>query len=105
LVFWPMRWWLASTLSMTSTRWWSTKRFSPTKLSSQETSTSNYSALTCSRNAKSLVKHLLEPDVTLRYGELKEGVNQIKNHRWFKQMDWHKLSQKKLPVPYLPQIG
>jgi len=20
-------------------------------------------------------------------------------------MDWHKLSQKKLPVPYLPQIG
>jgi len=51
------------------------------------------------------VKHLLEPDVTLRYGELKEGVNQIKNHRWFKTMDWHKLSQKKLPVPYLPQIG
>jgi len=51
------------------------------------------------------VKHLLEPDVTLRYGELKEGVNQIKNHRWFKQMDWFKLGQKKLPVPYLPQIG
>ena len=44
------------------------------------------------KDAKSLIKHLLDPDVTKRYGCLKDGVNDIKNHRWFKNMDWHKLS-------------
>ena len=57
------------------------------------------------RNAKSIVKHLLVADVTKRYGCLKNGANDIKNHRWFKTLDWFKLSQKKLPVPFLPQIG
>jgi len=57
------------------------------------------------KNAKSLVKHLLVADVTLRYGCLKNGSNDIKDHRWFKNLDWYKLSVKKLPAPYLPQIG
>jgi protein kinase A len=57
------------------------------------------------KNAKSLVKHLLVADVTKRYGCLKNGANDIKNHRWFKNMDWYKLGQKKLPAPYLPTIG
>ena len=52
-----------------------------------------------------MVKHLLVADVTKRYGCLKAGSNDIKNHRWFKTLDWFKLSQKKLPTPFLPQIG
>lgn len=44
------------------------------------------------KNAKSLVKHLLVADVTKRYGCLKNGANDIKNHRWFKTMDWYKVS-------------
>ena len=28
--------------------------------------------------------------------------NDIKNHRWFKSLDWYKLSQKKIPAPFLP---
>jgi hypothetical protein len=51
------------------------------------------------------VKHLLVSDVTKRYGCLKNGANDIKNHRWFKALDWFKVSQKKLPAPFLPQIG
>lgn len=54
------------------------------------------------RNAKSLVKHLLVADVTKRYGCLKNGANDIKNHRWFKNLDWYKLSQRKVPAPYIP---
>ena len=57
------------------------------------------------RNAKSLVKHLLVADVTKRYGCLKNGANDIKNHRWFKNLDWYKLSQRKVPAPYIPQIS
>ena len=55
-------------------------------------------------NAKSLVKHLLVADVTQRYGCMKKGVNDIKNHRFFKHLDWYKLTQKKIPASYIPKI-
>ena len=55
-------------------------------------------------NAKSLVKHLLVADVTQRYGCMKKGVNDIKNHRFFKHLDWYKLTQKKIPAAYIPKI-
>lgn len=58
-----------------------------------------------SRDAKSLVKHLLVADVTKRYGCLRNGANDIKNHRWFKPLDWFRLGQKQLPVPFIPQVG
>jgi hypothetical protein len=51
------------------------------------------------------VKHLLTADVTKRYGCLKNGANDIKNHRWFKSIDWYKLGQKKMSANYLPTIG
>lgn len=40
------------------------------------------------RSAKSLVKHLLVADLSKRYGNLKRGSEDIKRHRWFKQLDW-----------------
>jgi serine/threonine protein kinase len=55
-------------------------------------------------NAKSLVKHLLEGDLTKRYGNLKGGVNDIRNHRLFKGLDWDKLKSKELPPPYVPKV-
>ena len=39
------------------------------------------------KNGKSLVKHLLVSDLTKRYGNLKNGVNDIKNHRFFSGLD------------------
>jgi hypothetical protein len=41
------------------------------------------------KNAKSLVKHLLVADLSKRYGNLKNGANDIKNHRWFAGIDWN----------------
>ena len=55
-------------------------------------------------NAKSLVKHLLESDLTKRYGNLKGGVKDIKNHRFFKEMDWDKLLAKDIPPMYVPKV-
>jgi serine/threonine protein kinase len=55
-------------------------------------------------NAKSLVKHLLEADLTKRYGNLKRGVKDIKGHRFFKDLDWEKLLEKELPPPYKPKV-
>jgi len=55
-------------------------------------------------NAKSLVKHLLEADLTKRYGNLKGGVNDIKEHRLFKTLDFSKLLAKTLTPPYVPKV-
>ena len=57
-----------------------------------------------SRNAKSLVKHLVVADLSKRYGNLKRGVNDIKKHRWFKSLDWQALVEKRIPVPYKPIV-
>merc|ERR1711981_1227929 len=56
------------------------------------------------RDAKSLVKHLLVADLSKRYGNLKRGVQDIKKHRWFKNLDWKTLIEKRLPVPYKPIV-
>ena len=55
-------------------------------------------------NAKSLVKHLLESDLTKRYGNLKGGVKDIKGHRFFKELNWEKLINMELTPPYIPKV-
>ena len=56
-------------------------------------------------NAKSLVKHLLVIDLSKRYGNLKNGVNDIKNHRFFKDFDFRLLINKKLKGPFIPKVS
>ena len=56
-------------------------------------------------NAKSLVKHLLVQDLSKRYGNLKAGVNDIKNHRFFKELDWSALVKYKLKAPFVPNVS
>ena len=55
-------------------------------------------------NAKSLIKHLLDQDLTKRYGNLKNGVKDITGHRFFKNFEWNKLLEKDLPPPYVPKV-
>jgi hypothetical protein len=35
------------------------------------------------KNAKDLIKGLLQPDITKRLGGLKNGVEDVKRHKWF----------------------
>ena len=56
-------------------------------------------------NAKSLVKHLLEQDLSKRYGNLKGGVNDIKNHRFFKNLDWNAVISYKVKPSYVPKVS
>lgn len=48
--------------------------------------------------AKDLVKKLLVPDRTKRMGNMKNGSDDIKRHRWFKHLDWDDVYNKKLTV-------
>jgi len=56
------------------------------------------------REAKSLIKHLLQGDLSKRYGNLKGGVKDIKEHRFFKGLSWDDLLGKKIKAPYLPPL-
>ncbi|XJO72278.1 hypothetical protein BDV3_003416 [Batrachochytrium dendrobatidis] len=53
---------------------------------------------------KDIVKRLLQLDLTKRFGNLKGGVSDIKNHRWFAGLDWAKLLALDIPAPYIPPI-
>jgi protein kinase A len=55
-------------------------------------------------DAKSLVRHLLVNDLTKRYGNLKNGVNDIKNHRYLNSINFSNLLAKKVSPPFRPVV-
>jgi len=56
------------------------------------------------KDAKVLVKKLLTADLGKRFGNLKNGVDDIKTCKWFKDMRWDKLLDKELSPPYKPSV-
>lgn len=55
-----------------------------------------------SSDLKDLLRNLLQVDLTKRFGNLKNGVNDIKNHKWFATTDWIAIYQRKVGPPPLP---
>jgi serine/threonine protein kinase len=55
--------------------------------------------------AKDLLKRLLTSDLSKRYGNLKDGSNDIKSHPWFKGIDWDKLIKLEVQAPYIPKVS
>merc|ERR1712006_62900 len=56
------------------------------------------------KNAKGLVKKLLTADLGKRYGNLKNGVDDIKTHKWFKDINWEDLLAKKEEAVFKPTV-
>merc|ERR1712024_159421 len=56
-----------------------------------------------SEDAKDLMKKIFVCKISLRLGCLEGGISDIKNHLWLKDMDFRKLSDKKLDAPWLPK--
>ncbi|CAL1173421.1 unnamed protein product [Cladocopium goreaui] len=56
------------------------------------------------KEAKSLVKKLLTPDLGKRFGNLKNGAADIKEHKWFKDLSWEDLVAKKIEAPFKPAV-
>jgi protein kinase A len=57
------------------------------------------------KNAKALVKKLLVADLSKRYGNLKNGAEDVKKHKWFELTHWEHLLQKKVPPPFKPKVA
>lgn len=51
-----------------------------------------------------LISKLLCLDLTKRYGNLKGGVNDIKNHPWYADVDWERVKRLEVSPPYIPKI-
>jgi len=56
-------------------------------------------------SAKDLISQLLQTDLTKRFGNLKDGVDDIKNHKWFAGVDWEAMKELNAPPPFLPTVG
>ena len=57
-----------------------------------------------SKGIQDLTKRLLQPQPFLRLGNLNNGSEGIKNHRWFEMFDWEKLKSKELEPPIKPFV-
>ena len=53
--------------------------------------------------AKDLIRRLLVNDVSKRLGNLKSGNKDITSHKWFGNLDWIKLYNRQIPVPFVPK--
>ncbi|XP_064476339.1 cAMP-dependent protein kinase catalytic subunit 1 isoform X8 [Ornithodoros turicata] len=56
-----------------------------------------------SSDLKDLLRNLLQVDLTKRFGNLKNGVNDIKNHKWFATTDWIAIYKKDIEAPFIPK--
>ncbi|VDL92057.1 unnamed protein product, partial [Schistocephalus solidus] len=56
-----------------------------------------------SSDLKDLLRNLLQVDLTKRYGNLKNGVSDIKNHKWFAPTDWFSIYKRELEAPFMPK--
>ncbi|XP_052783688.1 cAMP-dependent protein kinase catalytic subunit PRKX-like isoform X2 [Mya arenaria] len=54
--------------------------------------------------AKDLIKKLLVPDRTKRLGNMKNGAEDIKKHKWFKSVDWEDVLNRKLTPVIKPKV-
>lgn len=55
-------------------------------------------------HAKDLIKRLLTADRTKRIGNLKNGAQDLRKHKWFRGLDWSSLEQKLMPAPIVPEV-
>jgi protein kinase A len=49
-----------------------------------------------STELKDILKNLLQVDITNRYGNLKNGVQDIKEHKWFSSTDWMAVYERRV---------
>lgn len=55
--------------------------------------------------AKDLIRKLLVQDRTKRLGNMKGGAVDVKNHKWFRHLDWNEVYHRKLTAPIIPEIS
>lgn len=55
--------------------------------------------------AKDIIRKLLTVDRNRRLGNSKRGAEDVKEHKWFKGIDWERLYKRKLQPPFVPNVA
>jgi serine/threonine protein kinase len=55
--------------------------------------------------AQDLIRQLLTADITKRLGNMKNGIQDIKQHPWFQHLKWDALAAKRIRPPIIPLIA
>lgn len=58
-----------------------------------------------SDDAKDVIKQLLTRRQASRLGNLSRGYLDVKEHPWFKTLDFEKLNEKTMQSPWIPKIS
>lgn len=56
-----------------------------------------------STDLRDLVRSVLQVDITKRFGVMKDGVMDFKNHKWFKGLEWDSILNCRFPPPFVPK--
>jgi protein kinase X len=56
-----------------------------------------------SLRTKDLIRKLLNPEIKYRLG-CQENGEEIKNHKWFRAVNFDEIYKKKVPAPWVPQL-
>ena len=57
-----------------------------------------------SEDAKDLINKLLNLDPEKRIGAGPKGFENLKNHKYFEEINWDDLEKKKIPAPFIPDL-
>ena len=55
-------------------------------------------------DVKDLLMGLINRDLSQRLGNLQNGTEDVKSHRWFSEVVWEKLLTRNIETPYEPPI-
>ncbi|KAG7188202.1 hypothetical protein KM043_016077 [Ampulex compressa] len=59
---------------------------------------------TVNKNANNLIKKLLRISPSERLGYQRNGIQDIRDHKWFSGFNWHALQRLALPAPIVPTV-
>lgn len=54
--------------------------------------------------ARDIIQGLLQVDRTRRLGNMRDGERDVKNHLWFKDVNWDDIAAKRVEPPWLPLV-
>ena len=56
-----------------------------------------------SNDLKDLVKNIIQVDLSKRYGNLQNGVKDIKEHAWFQNINWYAIFEQNIKPSFIPK--
>lgn len=56
-----------------------------------------------STDLRDLIRNILQVDISHRYGVMRNGVMDFKNHKWFKGIEWDSILNCRTQSPFIPK--